>query len=167
MSKEKRKPNFKADLIRGQDGEEMLVTLWPEYFMPKPPIEYEDPTKAQLKAYREYDLLHVDGRKVELKTEHYDHTTTPNFFMEVEAWGNVGGPWRARRDKVDIYVHLFPLPHPKAYIWEDVPALCNTLKRKPFKDGRVVGYPAKGLLVDRKQLEKYADTMILVVEPDE
>lgn len=145
--------DFKRDLRRGKAGEEMLVTLWPDIFVP--------PTED----VRAYDLLHVDGRTVEVKTDYYDHETTPNFFMENTSHDKPGGPWRALRDDVGLFVYLFVEPQPVAYVWEDVRALCCVLDTKfahaPGREIHNGGWKAYGFLVDRGQLLSHTDVTVL------
>lgn len=137
----------------------MLVSLWPDIFVPPP------------EKVRAYDLLHVDGRKVEVKTDYYDHETTPNCFMEYRSHSKPGGPWRALRDGVDLFVYFFPLPYPKAYVWDDVPALCLALDEHfvPNAPERQISngqWAAQGFIVDRARLAGYVECMELIVDSE-
>ena len=155
----KRKPNFKRDLVRGKRGEEMLVALWPDVFM------------ALEEECRAYDCRHVDGRTVELKTDYYDHVTTPNFFMEYASHEKPGGPWRSLRDRVDIFAYLFVEPHPLLHVWEDVPRLVEVLNNRfvPSAPERNIcngKWAAQGYLVDRELLVKYSNPTVFMVNAD-
>ena len=58
-----------------------------------------------------YDFSYK-GKSVELKTDSYSMTKTPNFFVErysdVER-GTNGGPWRAAHDDVTYFVYMYSL----------------------------------------------------------
>lgn len=78
-----------------------------------------------------YDFRGVtDGRKIELKTDTFSMSETPNFFME--RWSrddekrHPGGPWRARRSRVDTFVYLF-IRDGIYFEFRDIKALCSKL----------------------------------------
>ncbi len=150
---------FKADLVRGKRGEAFLVDHIPALDWP-PPGE------------RKYDLFDTgDHRTVEVKTDSYALTDSPNFFMEQrtrvagQAGMLLGGPWRAAADGVDTFAYLYysPTRDPErgtCYWFDDVPALVEHLdKHLGEYQTRRVRYgvlTAVGVLVPRKSLRHLA-----------
>lgn len=101
--------DFESDLAFGQRAEvEMLGWL---------------PSGWALSTDRRWDLVHADGRTLELKVERRPWSETANVFFEHQVNGKPGGPWRAAEDGVSLYTHLFVQPEPMALVWQDVPAL--------------------------------------------
>ena len=135
------------------------MSLWPHVFVADP------------EADRTYDVRHVDGRTVEVKTDYYDHTTTPNVFMEYASHDKPGGPWRTARDGVAMFAYLFPHPFPLLYVWDDVPGLVRALEQHFVPDSpeqRICNgaWAARGFLVDRTQLCRYAVATVRMVRAD-
>ncbi len=58
-----------------------------------------------------WDFVSVsEGKRIELKTDDYEHSKTPNFFLE--RYSDVhketpGGPWRARKHGVHVFCYYF------------------------------------------------------------
>lgn len=125
--------------------------------------------EAFLRGYREpiilahslsYDFRRIsDGAKLELKTDTYDMHKYPNFFFE--RWGNVdekkpGGPWRARRDRVDAFIYYFS-QHDTYFEFIDLKELCaradKVIKRKSTKEFLIKnkGWITQGYAVPRSE----------------
>ncbi|MBC8395058.1 MAG: hypothetical protein H8E05_00010 [Bacteroidetes bacterium] len=97
-------PNFQKDLARGQKGEEVICKRY----------------KCSKSKDLRYDLISPKGRSWEVKSDDYDMTKTPNFFMECrsdKSKNTLGGPWRALNDNVELFSYLF-VKNRKHYIWE-------------------------------------------------
>lgn len=72
-----------------------------------------------LEAYNKFGVTKADGRifdfkigdkTIELKTDTYELSKTPNFFMEYYSDTKnqkMGGPFRANNDNVDYFVYFF------------------------------------------------------------
>lgn len=125
-----RKPfDFEEQLRVGAKGESFILGAHPELRWPA-------------KGERRWDLEggNPDGtrRTVEVKTDTYPHSETPNYFWERRT--NIrrgasgvsidGGPWRSARDGVSELVYLFTNGGTKAepgdpvgYWFRDLPAL--------------------------------------------
>jgi hypothetical protein len=106
---------------------------------------------------RKYDLL-FEGKKVELKTDTYPLDKTPNFFME--RYGSVedkkeGGPWRAKNDKIDLFVYLFISDN--TFFWFETKPLVKFLNRhiKELRGKTIPNktYSSLGYCVARDDLE--------------
>ena len=77
---------------------------------------------------RRYDFVLKNGKTVELKTDTYEMSRTPNFFMEI--FGSVdeqklGGPWRALHDGVTFFVYYFAKDG--VFFWFETESLCKAL----------------------------------------
>lgn len=86
--------NFQADLKRGQQGEQDFLKLF---------------TKLVGTDGRKGDIVAPDG-KIELKTDFYPMTTTPNFFIERFSSVEVlspGGPWQAAAHGCKYFVYYY------------------------------------------------------------
>lgn len=86
--------NFQADLNRGQRGELDFLKLF---------------TKLVGTDGRKGDILAPDG-KIELKTDFYPMTSTPNFFIERYSSVEVlspGGPWQAKAHGCKYFVYYY------------------------------------------------------------
>src|SRR5574343_1081069 len=84
--------NFAKDLKFGQEGEELLLSMYPA---------------LSLHPGRSHDLRGSDGCKIELK---YDNTKYENIFLEVIANDNKQSPgavFTAIENKVDYFVYMF------------------------------------------------------------
>ena len=101
--------DFDADLAFGQQAEVDFLSRLPAGW--------------DLSSDRRWDLVHEDGRTLELKVERRPWSETHNVFFEHQVAGKPGGPWRALEDGVSLYVHLFHQPEPMALVWEDVEGL--------------------------------------------
>lgn len=107
--------DFNEQERRGKEGELDIIKAWPNLF------KWSD--------VNEYDLIYTANNKtVEVKTEvGYTLKKTQNFFMEKYS-NNItykyGGPWRARKDNVDIFISYFI--QDKTLFWfDDVKSLVN------------------------------------------
>ena len=86
--------NFQADLKRGQQGEQDFLKLF---------------TKLVGTDGRKGDILAPDG-KIELKTDFYPMSQTPNFFIERYSSIEVlspGGPWQAKAHGCKYFVYYY------------------------------------------------------------
>ena len=86
--------NFQADLKRGQAGEADFLTLF---------------TKLTGTDGRKGDIVAPDG-KIELKTDFYPMSSTPNFFIERYSSLEVlspGGPWQAAVHGCKYFVYYY------------------------------------------------------------
>jgi hypothetical protein len=110
---------FKKQLNIGDDGEKLFLKT------------YQSRQSKKADGIK-FDFFIDDGKTVELKTDTYSMSRTPNFFMEYfgnKDSGAIGGPWRALRDKVDYFVYLFL--YDRTFFWFDPKTLC------PFLDGEI------------------------------
>lgn len=97
MTTEERKFDFQKQLKFGQEAEALFAEHYPRRLEPAKDLTYDF-------------LISSSRQKLELKTDSYDSRRTPNFFMERYsdvARKTPGGPWRALKDKVDIFCYLF------------------------------------------------------------
>jgi hypothetical protein len=106
-----------------------------------------------------YDFTLVNGKKVELKTDTYDMSATPNFFMEYfsdSAAMKVGGPWRAKQDSVDYFVYYF-LKN-KTFYWFDTEPMIKALEdyiaiyKPQLKSVRNKNWITQGFAIPRDSL---------------
>ena len=109
-----------------------------------------------------YDFKVVrTGEKLELKTDDWDHESTPNFFFE--RWSNwekqtPGGPWQSRAKRVDCLVYYFAR-NGIYYEFRDIKKLCKVLDRiiRQEKLGLVLiknrGYRTGGYKIPRHLVE--------------
>jgi hypothetical protein len=70
-------------------------------------VKFASQFKAEKSQVYAYDFI-LGGKTVEVKTDSYD---SPNFFMEFYSDAGrktPGGPFRAAKDKVDLFVYYFP-----------------------------------------------------------
>lgn len=78
---------------------------------------------------RKWDVVLANGKTVELKTDSYSMTDSPNYFMEqcTVSYGQKapGGPWRAREHQVSFFVYYFIANG--AFCWFDPITLCTAL----------------------------------------
>jgi hypothetical protein len=153
---------YKRDLERGKAGELFLADQHRLGFPPD--------------GERRWDLerSRIGGvERIEVKTDSYDPAATPNFFMELltSVGGQseiVGGPWRARADKVDTFVYLYlgRAEPPRAFWFHDLPALVKELDTKPSRFAmRSVKFDclkATGLLVPRAALAHLYEERVYV-----
>lgn len=139
--------DFNKQLAIGNNGEELFKNLYYKL----------GPVKA---IDKEIDFILADGSKIELKTDTYDMSRTPNFFME--SLGNdkdmkIGGPWRALEDKIDFFVYLFI--RNQTFYWFNTKTLCQTLDdmiiKNKFSEKTIKnkGWLTKGYIVPRISLD--------------
>ncbi len=102
---------------------------------------------------------------MELKSDSYDMSRTPNFFMErisnVEK-GTPGGPWQALDKNIPLFVYWYPKHrHSFWFRTRQLVFLLNSMARS-FKKHRVLnmGYRSEGLLVPRYYLEQIYNEVI-------
>ncbi len=108
--------------------------------------------------------------RVELKTDSYDPRDYPCAFLErhtqrPDGTKIPGGPWRAARDGLDVFMYYYPTRGLVLWMW-DLDALCGRLElalaRVPRPAWRRVGvlnvggYRALGRLVPRTELAALA-----------
>ena len=107
---------FKSQMNVGDQGEQYFVTAYKSL----------DPKKS---VDRAVDFHLNDGTSVELKTDTYPMENTQNFFLEtfgdVDA-GKLGGPFRAREDKIDFFVYYYI--HDKTFFWFKTNELCERIE---------------------------------------
>ncbi len=89
--------DFRKQLKFGQEAEELFKEYYPRRLEPAKDLTYDF-------------LVSSSRQKIELKTDSYSMLKTPNFFME--RFSDIrrrtpGGPWRALKDKIDIFCYLF------------------------------------------------------------
>lgn len=151
---------FQDQLRVGDRGEELFIQY---YYAPLViiPDRFAD--------FRRVD----DGRSVELKTDTYNMEKTPNFFFErysdMEA-KKPGGPWRARRDRVDIFCYLFSR-HNTYFEFTDITSLCETLDDITSKMKPTVvknrGWLTTGYAVPRDTLQPFYTKYTFTVNVDD
>lgn len=123
--------DFQEQYEKGWAGEQFL-------------LDNHDFLRRALPGERRFDLIdkRPPFKRVEVKTDFYPHGATPSFFMERGTVVNgshflLGGPWRAARDGVDVFIYLYanagedrakPAGH-IAYWFNDVPALVARLDK--------------------------------------
>lgn len=165
---------FKRDLERGKAGEQFLVDNCPHNSL-RFPLDSKE-RRWDLERCTTYELPAIgthwtqgplqvsEVERIEVKTDSYDPATTPNFFMELlttapGGYEMVGGPWRARADKVDTFVYLYlgKARPPRAFWFRDLPALVKELDTKPsrfqMRNVKFDQLKATGLLVPREVLK--------------
>lgn len=138
--------DFTEQELKGKDGELKLIKEYPELF----------------KLYVENDtdlICKTNQKRVELKTDYYDMSKTPNFFMErvsVDRTGSPGGPWQALENNSDVFIYFFK-QNSKLFIFNDVAKLVKRLdtvtageRLVPVKNK---GYNTLGYKVFRFQLK--------------
>ena len=125
---------------------------------------YHTPLVASPTFAYDYRVVRT-GKKLELKTDDWDHGETPNFFFErYSVWEkqSPGGPWQSRRKRVDIFVYYFAR-NQIYYQFNDVKLLCKVLDRivRKKKLGLVLiknqGYYTAGYIVKREWLAELYD----------
>lgn len=110
--------SWREQLQVGDRGEELLLEHYPS------PLVVYPANKADFRRLS-------DGKLLELKTDTYSLEHTENCFFE--RWGNLdktkpGGPWRARKDSVPIFIYYF-VRHNIWLEW-DTKELCKVLDKK-------------------------------------
>ena len=145
MSKDKAW-TFQEQLTIGNRGEELFLERYPR--------------KLEIYPGREYDFTVKSSReKLELKTDTYNINKSDNFFFE--RFSDVhketpGGPWRAHKDKIDIFCYYF-VRHNIWFEFRDIPALVKELNSLTKSSGLVYiknrGWITGGYKVRRECLE--------------
>lgn len=139
--------NFQTDLKRGQAGERDFLALF---------------TKLVGTDGRKGDILAPDG-KIELKTDFYPMTSTPNFFIERYSSVEVlspGGPWQAKAHGCKYFVYYYTVDG-YGYIFDtdalvaQLEAMEATAKLKPA-EVRNRKWTTVGYKVRREQLQPLA-----------
>lgn len=135
--------SFRKQLKLGHEGEDLFLSL-------NPGLKKLDGKIA--------DFETPDGMGIELKSDSYDMSRTPNFFMErisnVEK-GTPGGPWQALDKKVPVFVYWYP-KHQHAF-WFNTDELVGALEEiGPMRKHRVLnmGYRSEGWLIPRYYLQQ-------------
>ena len=115
---------------------------------------------------RAYDFKVVSsGKKLELKTDDWDHEHTPNFFFErYSVWEkeSPGGPWQSRAKRVDVFVYYFAR-NGIYYEFGDIKQLCKVLDQIVRKEKLQLvliknqGYRTAGYKVRRDLLQDLYD----------
>jgi hypothetical protein len=145
-----KKWNFQVQLEFGNRGEELFHERYPR--------------RLEVYPGREYDFIVSSSReKLELKTDSYNIDKSPNFFFERYSDVNKktpGGPWRAKKDKVDIFCYYF-VRHNIWFEFRDIPNLVKKLNELTKKQGLVFiknrGWITGGYKVKRVDLEEFYD----------
>ena len=138
--------DFKAQMAIGNKGEQDFLTQYKSLG----PVKSEDD--------KTFDFRLGNGKKVELKSDSYSMEETENFFMEVcgcITTAKLGGPLRAKQDKVDYFVYYFP--RNKTFFWFRTDELCERLeliiltKKYKAKDIKNKGWTAIGYAIPRSE----------------
>lgn len=142
--------DFQKQLTVGNRGEELFLEHYPR--------------KLEIFPGREYDFTVKSSRqKVELKTDTYNMEKSDNFFFE--RYSDVhrktpGGPWRAHKDKIDIFCYYFAR-HNLWFEFRDLPGLIKELNTLTSNQGMVYiknrGWVTAGFKVPREALSNYYD----------
>jgi hypothetical protein len=142
--------DFKGQLAVGNRGEELFLERYPR--------------KLEIFSGREYDFTVKSSReKIELKTDTYNMDKSDNFFLE--RYSDVhrktpGGPWRAYKDKIDIFCYMF-VRHNIWFEFRDLPALIERLDDLTKKQGLIYiknkGWVTGGYKVPRDSLSDLFD----------
>lgn len=135
--------DFWASLKLGQKHEDVFLKAHPQL------------TKH---TKREADFSLPSGELVELKSDTYDPSQTPNFFFE--RYSNLetkklGGVWQAHQNSAEFFVYYYPVTG-DYYVFRTA-ALCATLNviEKFSKQIRILnrGWITTGFLVLRKDMK--------------
>ncbi len=138
--------DFKGQLAVGDRGEELFLERYPR--------------KLEVFPGKAYDFTVKSSREtLELKTDTYNMKKSENFFFERYSCvdkKSPGGPWRAKKDKVDIFCYYF-VRHNVWFEFRDVPALIKRLDALTKKQGLIYvknrGWITGGYKVKREDLE--------------
>lgn len=137
---------FKEQLEVGQNGENIFVERYPY--------------KLTVHPGRDGDFIDSKGRKIELKTDTYCMSKTPNFF--IERYSDVhkkspGSLWQAHEHGCDIFVYMF-IKNNTYFIIKDIPAALQILDDYYESNPSLVyvknrGWVTGGLKVPRELLK--------------
>ena len=139
--------DFKEQMVVGDVGEKDFVRCYPNL----------TPQKSKNLAW---DFNLNTGMTVELKTDDYPMSKTPNFFMETVSdtkSGKLGGPFRAFDDGVNFFVYYFL--RDKTFFWFETDKLHAKLKELietgqfPLKSVQNRNWVTQGYAIPRKLLE--------------
>lgn len=139
--------DFQKQLNIGNQGEQDFIKFYPELS----PVKSVD---------RKFDFILGNNLTVELKTDSYNMMNTENFFMERFSdmqKRTLGGPWRAKRDRVRYFVYYYS--QNGTFFWFETDQLCDVLKKeiatKKYKPKiiRNKGWNAKGYTIPREKLK--------------
>lgn len=141
---------FKRQSEVGLKGEQLFLEKYHGGKLNK--IDYKSPIG---------DFLDSTGKIIELKTDTYPLTRTPNFFMERYSHlekQTLGGPWRAYAHGADILIYLFASSG-TYYCFEDLGKLVlrleEIIKDNNLKPDRIpnYGYITTGYKIERNLLK--------------
>jgi hypothetical protein len=140
--------DFKAQLKVGNRGEELFLERYPR--------------KLEIFPGKAYDFTVKSSREtVELKTDTYNIDKSDNFFFERYSDVNKkspGGPWRAKKDKIDIFCYYF-VRHNIWFEFRDIPGLVKKLDSLTKKQGLIYiknrGWVTGGYKVKREDVEEF------------
>lgn len=150
--------SFKKQLRVGDEGE----ALFRQNYASLNPVKSED---------KAIDFLINGNESVELKTDTYLMSDTPNMFIEQysdDEKKTLGGLWRAYDDKVKYFVYFYMKD--KTFFWFDTvkfyEGLMPLIKKNKYKTHRILNHGGKwrslGHLIPRKDvlhLVEKTDTM--------
>lgn len=134
--------DFDKQLIIGNKGEKIFLSLYPD-------LKKADGIK--------HDFA-LGEKTIELKTDTYLMTETPNMFMEYYSdtkTMKMGGPWRALNDKVNFFVYMYL--HERECFWFKpeplVKFLDEFIKTQKYKTVKNRGWSSYGYTVPRETIE--------------
>lgn len=117
-SEKKRKVwSFDEQKKLGAKGERLFLKKWPY------PVRRNEEFKG-------VDFIDSEGRRIELKTDTFDMSATPNFFMErYSDWDRKapGGPWQALEKGADTFIYLF-IKQKVWFVFKDLRGLIERLE---------------------------------------
>jgi hypothetical protein len=135
--------SFQSQLKVGQAGEDQFIE------------NYHSPLVVVPDRWVDFRRV-TDGKSLELKTDTYQMSRTPNMFFERYSdfhKKTPGGPWRARRDRVDLFVYFF-IKDQTYFEFTDIKLLCKTLDKLTKKKGMIMvknrGFITMGWTVPRE-----------------
>jgi hypothetical protein len=136
--------DFKEQMKIGDIGEREFVSKYPQI----------NPVKPD---HRIFDF-DSDIGSIELKTDNYEMSKTPNFYFEQISdlkSKKLGGPWRASKDSVDHFVYFYV--RDMTFFWFNPQNLTKFLDKyildKSFKMVKNKGWVSTGYCVPRAEVE--------------
>lgn len=146
--------SFHESLKKGQEAERVWLELMTEKY-PMYKIERADG--------RRHDFIFhspLGSFTIELKTDSYDMTLTPNLFME--RWSvfetlKPGGIWQAKEKNIDLYCYWYPKN--KIMLTGGVDKLILAIEDMKIPDKKLIpifnrGFTTKGLKIERRVLNE-------------
>lgn len=137
------KHDFKTSLAKGQQGEQLLMSLWPDLI--------------KLDGFRSDFRLKSTGQFVELKSDQYDMQATPNFFIEL--WSDYdkkkrGGPYQALEHNSELWCYFFP-KNKTLFVFDTrkLVSYLNKCEALPLVPIYNKGWVTMGAKISRKALE--------------